>query len=395
MSWPIDDMEEVIKFNESIDWDQDDADAHLPLNQPRHNSYNKQILQVEKYCSEIDFTNILQNDCINLIVAPTGSGKSFSFLKMAAEGMAVAVVAPFLSITNQMKIQFPNMEIKTGMKADDGISFANGRITSFHSIPKMLELYNIDLLVIDEWHVLSSYAGYTYGMLNLFWDTIEKLKLKHPHMKIVALTGTPQFMVMADFLNYNLISIRPKHILSKPSELFVSRSWTKELNKRDNYLYLYQSRKQGKQQAQKYNGIYIDAAVKENSPEYAKILLGEMPGNRVFTSTVLSTGISIIDPVDTVYTNWVDLVDIIQMSARVRQGNHELKVTQTIPWFLRDGMDEPVLNWSNDFERNMQLLNQYQTWYSYTAHSADEGDLFSILYQMLWLPEKELPTIYM
>ena len=354
-----------------------------------------QIYEVNKYCSELNYNDILKEDCINLIVAPTGSGKSTNFLKMAAEGLNVAVVAPYVSITNQMKINFPDMELKTGMKASDTESFAGGRITSFHSIPKMLELNNIDILVIDEWHVLASYAGYTFGMLTLFWDTVEKLKEKHPHMKIVALTGTPQFMVMANFLNYNLISVRPKHVLSKPSELYVSRSWTRELSKRDNYLYLYASKKQGQQQANKYDGVYIDAATKETSLDYNQILLGHMPNNRVFTSTVLSTGISIVDPVDTVYTNWVDLVDIVQMSARVRQGGHELKVTQTIPWFLRKGMDEPILNWTKNFEANMSLINQYQTWYSYIAHSADEGDLFSIINQMLWLPEKELPQIYM
>lgn len=355
---------------------------------------NKQIIQINKYCSEVDWDSVLQNDCINLVIAPTGSGKSYSMLDMVNKGKNVAVVAPYVSITNQMKITFPEMEIRTGIKEDGSESFADGRITSFHSIPKMLELNNIDLLVIDEWHVLSSYASYTFGMLTVFWDTIEKLKIKHPHMKIVALTGTPQFMMMADFLDYNVIAVRPKHVLSKPSDLFVSRSWTRELSKSNNFLYLYASKKQGRGQANKYNGVYIDAATKGNSESYTAILNGHMPGNRVFTSTVLSTGISITDPVETVYTNWVDLVDTIQMSARVRLGGHQLKVTQTIPWFLRDGMDEPVLEWSNSFEANMKLLNEYQKWYSYQAHSADDATLFSILYQMLWLPEDELPEIF-
>ena len=213
-------------------------------------------------------------------------------------------------------------------------------------------------------------------------------------MKIVALTGTPQFMMLASFLDYNIIAVRPKHILSKPSEIFVSRSWTKELDKKNNYLYLFASKKQGKQQANKYKGVYIDAGVKEASEAYNQILQGKMPGNRVFTSTVLSTGISITDPVETVYTNWMNLVDIVQMSARVRQGGHELRVTQTVPFFMKDGMDEPRLIWTQNFENNMKLLNDYQTWYSYMAHSNDEGTLFSILYQMLWLPEQELPIIY-
>lgn len=351
-------------------------------------------VEINKYCSELNYNEILEPDCINLIVAPTGSGKTASVLKLSTEGTNVAVVAPFVSITNQMKINFPNMELKTGTKPEEVESFANGRITSFHSIPKMLELNNIDLLVIDEWHILASYAGYTQGMLTVFWSTVQKLKEKHPHMKIVALTGTPQFMLLADFLDYNIIAVRPKHILSKPELLVIGRSWTKELGKNENYLYLIPSRKIGMQQAQKYNGIYIDAQTKEGSEEYNTILQGKMPGSRIFTSTVLSTGISITDPVQTVYTNWVDLVDIVQMSARVRQGGHILKVTNTIPWFLRNGMDQPQLIWSDDFEENMRLINNYQTWVSYQAHLIGEETLFSIIYQMLWLPYKEIPEFW-
>jgi len=360
----------------------------------QNKQYNKQILSVEKYCSEIDWDKVLKYDCINLVVASTGSGKSSAMLKMVEEGKNVAIVAPYVSITNQMKVSFPDMELKTGLKSDESESFAGGRITSFHSIPRMLELNHIDILVIDEWHVLASYAGYTKGMLNTFWDTVEKLKVKHPSMRIAALTGTPQFMMMADFLNYNIIAVRPKHISAKPKDLFVSRSWIRELKKNSNYLYLFASKKQGRAQANKYHGIYIDASSKETSNAYFQILLGKMPGERVFTSTVLSTGISITDYVETVYTNWIDLVDIVQMSARTRQGGHTLKVTQTIPWFLRDGIDKPNLIWTEDFESNMRLINEYQTWYSFQAHSADEGTLFSVLYQMLWLPEQELPEIY-
>lgn len=385
-------VEIISKFEEGIDWE--DAGFDPNFKNTNFKKTNAQIINVEKYCSEINWDATLKPDCINLVIASLGSGKTTAMLDLVNQGKNVAVVAPYVSITNQMKVAFPEMELKTGMQAEEIESFADGRITSFHSIPKMLELNNIDILVIDEWHVLSSYAGYTFGMLNTFWSTVEQLKLKHPHMKIVALTGTPQFMMMADFLDYNIISVRPKHILSKPKEIFISNSWTRELSKRNNYLYLFASKKQGKEQANKYKGVYIDAGTKESSVAYNQILLGQMPGNRVFTSTVLSTGISITDPVETVYTNWVNLVDIVQMSARVRLGGHDLKVTRTVPWFLRNGMDEPRLHWTNNFEDNMRLLNDFQTWYSYMAHSDDESVLFSIIYQMLWLPEEKLPIIY-
>lgn len=304
----------------------------------------------------------------------------------------MAIVAPYVSITNQMYHSFPNLELKTGIKPTEEQSFSNGRITSFHSIPRMLELENIDVLIIDEFHILSSYAGYTYGMLTIFWDTVEKLKAKHPHMKVVALTGTPQFMLLADFLDYNLLSIRPKQILSKPQEIYISRSWTSLLKSLDNYLYLYPSRKLGGQQARKYGGTYLDSSLKETDI-FDSIIQGKMPSSKVFTSTVLSTGISITDFVPNVITNWLSLVDIIQMSARIRPGGHKLFVTQTTPWFARNGVPPVELNWTNSFEGNMKLLNDYTTWYSFSAHQASEDTLFSVIYQMLWQPESELPPV--
>jgi hypothetical protein len=118
-----------------------------------------------------------------------------------------------------------------------------------------------------------------------------------------------------------------------------------------------------------------------------------MPSQKVFTSTLLATGVSITEPVDTVYTNWLLLSDIVQMSSRPRIGGHDLKVTQTAnPWFLRDGMDKPVLDFGKDFEANMRLINEYSTWYSWQAHQ-DEADLYHIINQMLWLPHAHLPEL--
>jgi len=351
-------------------------------------------LKVEKYCSEANVLDYLEPDCINLICAGTGSGKTKMCMDWATEsGNKVAFVAPFVSITNQVKINHPEIEIQTGMKAQDQEVLADGRITSFHSIPRMLELKEIDILVIDEIHILSSYASYTFGMLTTFWRTVEQLRLKHPKMKVVALTGTPQFVRMYPLFNFNFIEIEPRIQLSKPSEILISKSWTKELPKEKNYIYLYSSRKQGRQQANKYDGVFIDSASKDTSMSYHKILDGNMPANRVFTSTLLSTGISITDPVDTIYTNWLDLVSIVQMSARARIGGHKLKVTKTIPFFLKGGMSKPDLKWSGDFEKDMRLLNQYETWYAYVAHSGDIQDLFTILYSMIWTPLAELPVL--
>ena len=81
------------------------------------------------------------------------------------------------------------------------------------------------------------------------------------------------------------------------------------------------------------------------------------------------------------------------MSSRPRLGGHDLKVTQTAnPYFLKDGMEEPILNFTSDYEGNFKLLNDYERWYSWTAHQ-NENDLLSIIYQMLWRPDLNLPQL--
>ena len=122
-----------------------------------------------------------------------------------------------------------------------------------------------------------------------------------------------------------------------------------------------------------------------------------MPEERLFTSVLLATGVSILDPVDYVYTNWGDLVTIVQMSARPRVGGHELRVTRvTHPPYMRGktvwDMDVPELVWTNDTESNFKVLNKYQEWYSLMVHQ-DEQLLYETLMNMLWRPEKPLPEL--
>lgn len=351
-------------------------------------------MKVKKYCSEIDWINYLKSDCINLIVAPTGSGKSQMALDFSMQEMNVAFCAPFLSITQQVKLNYPHMDISTGTKVKEEESFADGRITSFHSAPRLLELKNIDLLIIDEIHYLVNYAGFSFGAIGRLWETIDKLKKKHPHMRILALTGTPHFVRKANFLNFNEIVVQQTEPTSKPSEIFVSRSWTKEYAKNNVFIALYPSKKMGKSWANKYHGAYIDSATKATSDEYQAILQGRLIAQKTFTSTVLSTGVSILDAVDIVYTNWLSLTDCVQFSSRPRQGGHQLKVTQTPkPFFLQGGCDKPNLSWTKDYEKNFYLLNKYEEWVSYNYHQTEE-DLYSAVFQMLWAPQNELPEPY-
>ncbi len=334
----------------------------------------------------------MKDDVINLVVSSTGAGKSYLALSLV-ENYDVAAVVPFISIIEQHSYAFPKYEVKVGTKSFDNLTSNSSRITSFHSIPRMLELENIDILIIDEIHMLTSYASFTRGMLSTFWKTIESLKEKHPHMKIMALTGTPQFIMFANFLDFNIITIEPRIITAKPETIYVSRSWRNMLKKLDSYLYLYPNRKLGAQQAKKYKGLYIDASLKDGKI-FKSIMEGKMPHKKVFTSTLLSNGISILDKnINAVITNWNGLTECVQMSARLRNAKFNLYSTVTIPYFMRHGLNPVKLDWTNDFETNMKLLSQYEQYYSWAVHTAGEEVLHHVLYTMIWAPSKQLEPV--
>lgn len=351
-----------------------------------------ETIKINRYCSEVDWEPHLKEGVINLVVAPTGSGKTYSFVTNAPRDKNIAVVAPFTSITEQIFLDNSDFSLESGTTASETINFGNGMITSFHSSIKLLAMDNIDLLVIDEIHYLINYAGFARGLINTFWNNVKLLQKKFPHMKVVALTATPHFVRLATFLDFHMIVVQQKEPTAKPSDIMVGRSWTKEYSRDNSFIALYPSRKLGKGWAKKHGGAYIDSQTKD-SVAFRDIVDGKMPQKKVFTSTLLSTGVSITEPVDIVYTNWLTLTDIVQMSSRPRVGGHILKVTQTPkPYFLRDGIDEPALDFTDDYEENFKILNRYEQWYSWKAHQ-DPNDLLSIIYQMLWRPELPLPAL--
>jgi len=350
-------------------------------------------LKVNKYLSEIEnWYDLLEEKTINLIIAATGSGKTKAFISNMKQEYNVAVVCPFVSLANQIAHENDEMDRKKGLIAGDFTNYSNGIITSFHSAPKLLEMHNIDLLVIDEIHYLIDFAAFSGKVIQPFWDTVRKLQEKFPHMKVVALTATPHFIRLANFLEFNIINVEQKTPTSKPSQILVDKSWTTSYAKDHTFFAIVPSLKMGQSWATKYKGTFISSADKD-SAKFESVIEGKMPSKKLFATTVLSTGISITDPVDSVYTNWLDLATIVQSSSRPRLGGHLLKVTQTPkPFFLRDGMDEPKLHFSKNYEYNFKLINDYSTWFSLQAHQ-DEGDLYALLYQMLWLPDQPLPLL--
>lgn len=309
----------------------------------------------------------------------------------------VGVLAPFTALTSQIYAKNEDYSLRTGVKAEDIVNMSNGVIASFHSSEKLLEMTHIDYLIIDEIHELINYAGFTTGMIRRFWKTVNELKRRNPNLIIIALTGTPQFVRQATFLDMQEWVIEPKKMKAKPSNLEVSSSWKSELNSKDSYIYLYSAKRSGVKLANEFDGEFLSSANKTLTASYTDIIEGRMPDDRLFTSTLIATGVSIDDPVEYVYTDWVDIVTIVQMSARIRSGGHKLRVRQvSYPPYLAgkqiSDIKKPALRWGMDAEFNFRLLKEYQDWYSIQAHQ-DPDLLESILEQMLWEPEKPLPPL--
>ncbi len=357
------------------------------------------VLKVQEFCSELgeDFLKSLSPHIINLIVAPTGSGKTHFFISNMPRNKKVGVLAPFTALTSQIYARNADYSLQTGIKAEDIVNMSNGVIASFHSSEKLLEMTHMDYLIIDEIHEMINYAGFTSGMIRRFWKTVDELKARNPELVIIALTGTPQFVRLATFLDIEEWVIKPEKMKAKPSVLEVERNWSQELNSRDSYIYLYNAKRQGIKLAHTFSGEFLSSANKELTASYTDIIDGRMPSDRLFTSTLIATGVSIDDPVEYVYTDWVDLVTIVQMSARVRAGGHSLRVRQVpYPAYLAgqqiSDIKKPRLTWGMDREFNFRLLKEYQDWYSLQAHQ-DSQLLEMILNQMLWEPEVPLPPL--
>lgn len=353
------------------------------------------IINIEQYCSEIDILGLLEpTPKINLLVAPTGSGKTHALMSLAKQNdFNLAFCSPFTSINEQVNVNFPEFKIETGTKTQEVVSMGRHTITTFHSIPRLLELDNIDILVIDEIHQLVNYASYAYGMLNPFWDSLQQLITKHPHMKIIAATGTPQFVRLYPAFQFNEIIIKPKQMLfDKIDEIVVSRSLKNEYTK-GSYICLYPSRKQGLAQAAKHNGDFVESNGKETNSAYLKIITeGKLSKPRLFTSTLLATGVSIVDNVEKAIVNWADLVDAVQFTARLRNGCEKACFTCTDFWHEKDGLMEIELTFSGDFMKDMQLLGRYQAYISWLVRQ-DEDLYMDIIKTMLSSPETDIINI--
>ena len=356
---------------------------------------------IDRYCSELGYNFIenLPTQTINLISSKTNTGKSVFFIGSHADDKVIGVTAPFTALSEQIYRDNPSYKVKKGLKAqtEGTIELDNGRITSFHSAERLLELKHLDYLIIDELHEMINYAGFSPAMIGRFWETVDKLKEMHPNLVIIALSGTPQFLRYADFLDMNLYVINLRDTSTQaPSKIEIKSSWLRDLNSSDKYLYLYNTRKNGRAWANRFDGGYIESAIKEKSKVYEDIVKGKMSHDRIFTSTLLATGVSILEPVDYIYTNWVDLVAIVQLCARPRVGRHILRVTKIKkPVYMRHSvweMKKPELVWTDSYKDNFILLHKYQEWYSCVAHQ-DEDMLREILYTMLFQPAKELPSL--
>ena len=92
-------------------------------------------LLVNKYLSEIDWIQELEEGTENLIVANTGGGKSRAFIQDLSQKKNIAITSPFVSLNHQFMELNPNLSIEVGLKTKtNNILSNNGVIVSFFVI---------------------------------------------------------------------------------------------------------------------------------------------------------------------------------------------------------------------------------------------------------------------
>ena len=311
----------------------------------------------------------------------------------------IAVTSPFIMLNEQFMKLNPVLQTYVGTKPREGsVLPSNGCVTSFHSIPRLLEITpnTLDYLIVDEIHYMISFAGFAQEIINPFFETIDKLRILHPKLKVVYLTATPTFL--EEFVKYRKMEcfyIKPKTLLAKPAEIVIQSGLVNSI-KQDptNYICLFSSKKRGWDWAKKYGGAYISADVSQTEGNYAGLITGKMPQQRVFCSVVLSTGLSITDKVDTLYTSWTNLMDIVQFSARPRQGGHRLVVqSRPMAWLEKFTKRPQKIDWDIcDYKDLFVYMNEFLMWVSVIAHQNDQV-LEEMLNTMIYQPivKVELP----
>lgn len=367
------------------------------------------ILKVDTYVSEKEneIMDLLEKGKMNLLVAPTGSGKTKFFLNMATN-KKIGFLSPFTSVNEQVSSELGDLAtIQTGVKETDMVRFDNkSTITTFHSANKLLEMPQIDFLIIDEIHQLINYTGYTRGMIKQFGITLDKLMQKHPEMIVVALTGTPQFITQYSLWEFNEIIIKTKiNMLDKIGTIQIQSSIAKYLKEDKKMLFLYSSKKQGEKQATNYNADFICSQNKELNDSYYEITSkGKFLSNKqkVFTSTLLATGVSITDDLEYLITSWSDIVDIIQFISRVRTKVDKAIIQSTYFFhfkFIEEKFGWEGMKWEDDFsgdlESDLKKIKELQDYVSFLLHTnPDTAFLQSTVDKMLSRPEEPIFEVY-
>lgn len=308
----------------------------------------------------------------------------------------VAVCSPFIMLNKQFMKNNPLLQIFVGTKPDPfNVLPANGCVTSYHSIPRLLEIppNTLEYLIVDEFHYMVSFAGFATKVIQPFFETVDELRKRHPDLIVIYLTATPAFLEpFVEFRQMECINISVRQPKAKPTEILVQGGLSNNLKRDDGtYICLFNSKKRGLQWAQKYSGAYIAADVDQEEQNYAALIEGDMPTSRVFCSVVLSTGLSINAPVDTLYTSWTNIVDIVQFAARPRQGTHKLVVqSRPMAWLERFAEDpgeaDPT---SFTYEQWFIWLHKRLSWYSMIIHQ-DEGTLYDVLETMIYKPTAKI-----
>jgi len=302
-----------------------------------------QQVRVHKYIDPDKIIQALKYNDRLLIDAPTGSGKTTAILQLAKQSDTRVIVAePTITIAEDIAQSAEEAGIQANLiygeiEEADYMAAINAPlfICTYDAI-KNLNI-ELDILVIDEQHLLTSEYGYRAKALNRAIDAAAIAD------KVIYLSGTPDYH-LSHYMNASVLKFTPDIEQRKTVNVYGYTSgnetgaaeWIaeiygegKHLIKKDNTSQLQAMQKRLKQKS-KESAIFSNKVNTKQTPEYQRLINGQVNEDFILTTSLLETGVSILDHVESVnLLNTKDAKEIIQTASRPRwngKRNKELDI---------------------------------------------------------------------
>lgn len=297
-------------------------------------------IKINKYIGEkqIDFNNIILSKENSLIVAPTGSGKSYSvntFIKQNPK-LKVAFLLPTVALVNNMKgSKSQGIPVGSGFEFLKKNKHRNSIITTYDSLKKRNDF---DVIIVDEAHEIAGSSSYREAILPI-------LQFKK---QIVFITATPEVIEgIKGFKKYDFSfnkkrkSKRVKIIQTKQSSLNSAleiinnpdRDKTKltwiRLNNKKSLDELFEHSKKNNKVLMYYSDSAEHIALNQKKEDVLSIKRGVVPKEYelLLTTCILDSGVDLTVLKDVQCYAIEDNkmphpVSMVQLAARVRSVNN-------------------------------------------------------------------------